>query len=226
MLQDTEWEMQLPVSRPAHCTLPYHKIYSKSNSVVALPVMWYYTCCLKITVVIFQKRWHEIAHAVSFFSENAQFLVLLKKEKKKGKSILKKPCTPLKPNELVRKNQLCDKLINWEQSFDIGATSYCQLTQRKRHRLSVPPRLITCSLLMNAASWHLLNRSLRNFAPEQELSCRPASKSVYQPFWDCSQGTLKSHNFHFRSVPARCSQQGKRKKSSLVRGRHAHREAD
>lgn len=71
---------------------------------------------------------------------------------------------------------------------------------------------------MNAASWLILNRSLRNFAPEQELSCRAASKSGYTPFLNCSQWTLKSYNFHFGSAPAGWSQQGKREKSSLARG--------
>lgn len=45
---------------------------------------------------------------------------------------------------------------------------------------------------MNAASWHILNRSWRSFAPEQELSCRPASKWGYAPFLNCSRG-LWSH---------------------------------
>lgn len=84
MPQDTKWERQLPVSWPAYCTLPYHKVYSESNSVVVLPVKWYYTCCLKIMLAIFQKWWHEIAHAVSFFSENARFFLLLKKKRKKA----------------------------------------------------------------------------------------------------------------------------------------------
>lgn len=113
MLQDTKWERQLSVSWPTNCTLPYHKIHSESNSVVVLPVMWYHTYCLKIMLVIFQKWWHEIAHAVSFFSQNAQFFLLLKKKKKRKKH-REKTCTLPKPNELVRKNQLCDKLINWD----------------------------------------------------------------------------------------------------------------
>ena len=82
MLQETKWERQLPVSWPASCTLPCCKIHSESSSVVVLPVLWHYTCCLKIMLVIFQKWWHEITHAVSFFPENVQFFLLLKKKKK------------------------------------------------------------------------------------------------------------------------------------------------
>lgn len=46
---------------------------------------------------------------------------------------------------------------------------------------------------MNAASWHTLKRSFRNFAPD--LSCRAAPKWGYTLFLNCSQGPLKSHNF-------------------------------
>lgn len=216
MLQDTKQERQLPVSRTAYCTLPDHKIHCESNSGVVLPVMGYYTCCLRTVLVIFQRWWHEIARlAVPFFSENAYFVLSLKKRKKR-KEHCENTCTLPKTTELLRQNQPCDKVINWQHSFDIRANSCWWLTQRK-----TPPHLTPCWLLRNAASWHIENRPLRNFAPEQaSIKIRVHAVSAVLT------RTLKPCNFQLSHVPVQWLWQGKRKKSSLIKGRHARREAD
>lgn len=95
---------------------------------------------------------------------------------------MRKACTLLNPNELVRDNQFCEKLINWEQFWHRSYLGVCSF-----HTWAL------AGLLMNAASWHTMKRSFRNFAPE--VSCRAASKWGYTPFLNCSQGPLKSHNF-------------------------------
>lgn len=82
-LQDTKWERQLPVSRPAYCTLPFHKTHSESNSALVLPLMAYDTCCLQLMPAIFQRWWHEVTHAVSFFPENDLFSSFTEEERKK-----------------------------------------------------------------------------------------------------------------------------------------------
>lgn len=87
MLQDTKWERQLPVSRLTYCTLPYHKLYSKSNSVVVLPVIWYRTHCLKIMLVIFSKMMTWNSSCCFFLFWKSPVFSFIQEEEKKEKAL-------------------------------------------------------------------------------------------------------------------------------------------
>lgn len=124
--------------------------------------------------VVFQKWWHEVAYTVYSFLKIPVFFSSIEEETK-GKSIVRKACTLLKRNELVRDNQLCEKLINWEQFWH---RSYLGVSS-----LSIWAFAGYLWMLHPGIWWRDLSGILL-------LNCHAG----FTLLLNCSQGPLKSHN--------------------------------
>lgn len=110
--------------------------------------MWYCTHCLKIMLVIDQKWWHEIAHAVSFFSEKA--LLFFYPRRKKGKSIMRKTCTGRGESAVWQVNQLRAQF--WYRSYFLLSANTVKKTETQ-HPSTSDHLLVTYECCILAHNW-------------------------------------------------------------------------